>query len=107
MTKFSQVVRFVNTNHPDRRDGLLKTNLEGLDEDDTIFQNSIHDYYQDRPMNTDEDDTDWDDMELSEFVSSYNIAYKSSTNKERKLIKLQNNRGLITKREKSSLHTTI
>ena len=103
MTKFSEAVRFINTNHPDRRDGLLKTNLDNLDEEETIFQNSIHDYYQDRPMDTDGDDTEWNDMELSEFVSSYNIAYKSSTNEKRKLIKLQNNRGFITKRDKKCI----
>ena len=28
MTKFSDVVRFINTNHPDRRDGLLKSNID-------------------------------------------------------------------------------
>ena len=41
-------------------------------------------------------------MELSEFVASYNIAYKTSSNKsdKRNLIKLQNNRGFITKRVK-------
>ena len=28
MTKFKDVIRFVNTNHPDRREGQLKPNLE-------------------------------------------------------------------------------
>ena len=49
MTKFSDVVRFINTAHPDRRDGLLKQNLDELEEDESIFHNSIHDYYQIRP----------------------------------------------------------
>ena len=39
MTKFSDIVRFINTNHPDRRDGLLKSNLEDLDENEAIFHN--------------------------------------------------------------------
>ena len=43
MTKFSAGVRFINTNHPHRRDGLLKNNLENLEETEDIFQNSIHD----------------------------------------------------------------
>jgi hypothetical protein len=84
MTKFSALVRFINTNHPDRRDGLLKSNLEDLDDTDEIFHNSLHDYYQDRPTNSDSDQTDWDDMELAEFVASYNIVYKSSFNKRKK-----------------------
>ena len=50
MTKFSDVVRFINTSHPDRRDGLLKSNLTDLDEDESIFHNSLQDYYQIRPL---------------------------------------------------------
>ena len=34
MTKFSDVVRFINTCHPERRSGLLKANLDELDEDE-------------------------------------------------------------------------
>merc|ERR1712208_126247 len=50
MTKFSDVVRFINTAHPDRRDGLLKQNLDELEEDESIFDNSIHENYQIRPL---------------------------------------------------------
>ena len=80
MTKFSDIVRFINTNHPDRRDGLLKSNLDTLDDNAEIFHSSLHDYYEDRPLNCESDDTDWDAMELAEFVASYNIIYKSQTN---------------------------
>ena len=104
MVKFSEVVRFINTNHPDRRDGLLKPDVENLDEDEGIFYNSIHDYYQDRPIDSEEDETNWSNMELSEFVASYNVAYKSKGNTEKRvLIKLQNNRGYITKRNKKCI----
>eukprot|EP00092_Neocalanus_flemingeri_P022722 GFUD01024642.1.p1 GENE.GFUD01024642.1~~GFUD01024642.1.p1 ORF type:complete len:2733 (+),score=580.47 GFUD01024642.1:994-8199(+) len=102
MTKFSAVVRFINTNHPDRREGLLKSDLNNLDdEEEGIFHNSIHDYYQDRPVNSKEDETEWDEMSLSKFVASYNIAYKSSTSqgKKQSQIKLQNGRGFIVKRK--------
>ena len=101
MTKFSAVVRFINTNHPDRRDGLLKSNLEDLDETDGIFHNSLHDYYQDRPINSKDNETDWENMELTEFVASYNIVYMSSIKQRNvdNLIKLQNKRGFISKRE--------
>ena len=101
MTKFSSVVKFINTNHPDRRDGLLKANLEELDDNDEIFHNSLHDYYQDRPINNEEDETDWDDMELAEFVASYNIVYKSTIGErtDGNIIKLRNDRGFISKRK--------
>ena len=56
MTKFSDVVRFINTCHPERRSGLLKANLDELDEDENIFHNSLHDYYQIRPKDEDEDE---------------------------------------------------
>ena len=83
MTKFSAVVRFVNTNHPDRRDGMLKSDLPSLSEDEAIFQNSLHDYYQDRPYSNEQDPEEWNEMSLSDFIACY-IAYKSSGNSERK-----------------------
>jgi hypothetical protein len=72
--------------------------LDNLDEEESVFHNSLHDYYGDRPANSEDEDTQWDEMTISEFVASYNIAYKSS--KSKKLIKLQNGRGFIVKREK-------
>ena len=43
-------------------------------------------------------------MELSEFVASYNVAYKlKGSTEKRTLIKLQNNRGYITKRNKKCI----
>ena len=80
MTRFSEVVRFVNTNHPDRRDGLLKGNVESLNEDEEVFHNSLHNYYEDRPTDDEDDETNWDDMEFAEFVSSYNIEYNTQRN---------------------------
>ena len=44
MTRFSDVVRFINTNHPDHREGLLKANLDELEEGESVFHNSLHDY---------------------------------------------------------------
>ena len=98
MTSFSTVVKFINTNHPDRREGLLKGNLEHLNNDESIFHSSLHDYYQDRPFTIDEGDTDWNNMSLAEFVSEYDIVYKSGTRKN--VVKLRNNRGYIAKRGK-------
>ena len=42
MTRFSDVVRFINTNHPDHREGLLKANLDELEEGESVFHNSLH-----------------------------------------------------------------
>ena len=46
MTKFSDVVKFIDTQHPERREGLLKSNLNELCDDEPIFHNSIHTYYE-------------------------------------------------------------
>ena len=98
MTCFSSIVKFINTNHPDRREGLLKADLENLADGESIFHNSIHDYYQDRPFNgeNEDDNEDWDFMSLAEFVSSYDILYKPEGRKN--VIKLHNERGFIVKR---------
>ena len=93
MTKFKDVIRFVNTNHPDRREGLLKPNLEELEEGEKIFYNSLHDYYQIRPFGN--DDELWDDMCLADFASNFNIAYKTSS---KHAIRLMDDKSFITKR---------
>ena len=91
MTRFSDVVRFINTNHPDHREGLLKANLDDLEKGESVFHNSLHDYYQDRPINSDDDETDWENMTLSQFVSGYNISKSKPASSN--AIELQNNRG--------------
>ena len=98
MTRFSCIVKFINTCHPDRREGLLKANLEHLTDNESIFHNSLHDYYQDRPFTgyDEEDDADFDNMSLAEFVSQYDIVYNSQRRKNS--VKLLNGRGIITKR---------
>ena len=98
MTKFSEVVKFISTNHPNDREGLLRSDLDELEEGESIFHSSLHDYYQDRPMNSDEDEEDWDNMTLAEFVANFNV-YKTKPTTSR-AIKLQNKRGYITKRGK-------
>ena len=100
LTMFSTVVKFINANHPERREGLLKSKaeIETLEEGDSVFHNSIHTYYAARPLNSEDDDTDWDNMALSQFVAQYDIAYKSSQRKNK--IKLRNGKGFIVKRGK-------
>ena len=98
MTKFSEIVKFISTNHPHDREGLLRSDLDELEEGQSIFHSSLHDYYQDRPYNSDKDDEDWNNMTLAEFVANYNV-YKTKPTTS-KSIKLLNNRGYITKRGK-------
>ena len=50
MTKSSVVIKYLSTVHPDFRDGLLKENMEDLDENENIFYNSASDYYMSRPF---------------------------------------------------------
>ena len=50
MTKSSIVVKYLSTIHPHFRDGLLKSNIESLKIDDSIFHNSPHQYYENRSL---------------------------------------------------------
>ena len=75
MTMFSDVVKFISTAHPERREGLLKSNLDDLDDDDKIFHNSIHDYYQMRPVGI-KDGIEWDSMCLADFTSLFTLGKK-------------------------------
>ena len=42
MTKSSIKVKFLSTIHPHYRDGLLKSDLDCLEKDESIFHNSLH-----------------------------------------------------------------
>ena len=105
MTKFSDVVRFINTCHPDRRDGLLKTNLDDLTEGESIFHKSLHDYYQIRPLQNDCLENNWDDMCLADFAAEHNIVPKPKTGSKssKGIIKLQDEKSFISKRKRPSV----
>lgn len=62
----SRITKFINTNKPEQRDGLLKGNLDELGEDENIFHFSIIDYYAARPA-------DLESICLAEFASDYDI----------------------------------
>ena len=95
MTKFSEVVRFVNTNHPDRRDGLLKQDIENLPPGESVLHNSIHDYYMNRPNGNLNDTINWEKMSLAEFASRFNIVQKISNTGNNETFKLHNNKGRV------------
>ena len=111
MTKSSIVVKYLSTIHPHFRDGLLKSNIESLKSDDSIFHNSPHQYYENRSLEcldeieyNDEEIQEhyWEDLTLSEFWSMYNIVYgPGELNKDgkRKHIPLRNSVGFIKRRK--------
>jgi len=52
MCKFSVRVKYINVSHPDHRDGLLRRDVDDLDDDDAnIFYPSPHQYYEKRKKN--------------------------------------------------------
>ena len=105
MTKSSVKVKYLSNIHPNFRDGLLKGNVEELEETESIFHNSPHDYYENRPEESNEIDVIYDEEEkkkdywkkltLSEFWSRYEIVYDKNAKKNKKkqktrIITLQN-----------------
>ena len=111
MTKSSVKIKYISTIHPNFRDGLLKGNIKNLDDNESIFHNSPHQYYENRPLESinqeiidydDEelDDHYWEDLSLTEFWSKYDIMYegKRKESKSKNLIPLQNDKGWIKKR---------
>ena len=85
MTKSSVVVKYLSTIHPHFRDGLLKSNIDELSEEEPIFHLSPHDYYCNRELSCisgieyEEDEKAehyWSNLALSEFWSEYDIIYR-------------------------------
>ena len=102
MCKSSVKVKHVSTVHPHFREGLLKNNLESLKEGERIWHNSLHEYYESRPLDSEEPEEDpdyWSNMCCADFVSNYEIVYgKQRQNDSAKVIQLQDNKGFIRKR---------
>jgi hypothetical protein len=108
MTKSSPKVKFISTIHPNFRDGLLKGNMESLSENESIFHNSPHQYYESRPVESNEpfvtyDEIEklpsyWENLSSTEFWSDYEIVYDKSLKRKNKFTRIQtliNNKGLI------------
>ena len=118
MTKSSIAVKYLSTVHPNFRDGLLKGNIDDLDENENIFHNSPHDYFENRPDKSDEEDVDydeeelkegyWDDLALTEFWCKYEIVYDKNAKRNRKrektkIISLKNGSFIRRRLEKAVL----
>ena len=118
MTKSSLKVKYISTCHPNFRDGLLKGNIEKIKDNEPIFHNSCHTYYENRPYflvkdpnkdyHEDELKPDyWINLSLSEFWSRYDVVYSGSKtkdlDKERNTIKLLNGNGFIRRRKRLAI----
>ena len=117
MTKSSVKVKYLSTIHPHFRDGLLKGKLQDLDDDEPIFHNSPHEYFENRPDQSNEpkviyDPKElvqdyWEDLSLTEFWSNYEIVYdkgaKTKCNKKTKIISLKNKKGFIRRRSEMAI----
>ena len=103
MSKFSIKVKFLNTNHPNFRDGLIKGNLDELPENEPIFHLSPHQYYENRPLNNAEDTIDWDHMTLSEFWANYEVTQSRSRQPNTTIQPLLNRSGYIYKRKQPAV----
>ena len=118
MTKSSVKVKYLSTVHPHFRDGLLKGKLDELDDQESIFHKSAHQYYELRPETCENQDKIYYDAEelvkdywknlcLAEFWSKYEIVYgtkdKVNRKEKTKLIPLKNKAGFIRKRSEKAV----
>ena len=110
MTYSSVAVKFLSTIHPHFRDGLVRANLEDLNEDESVFHTSLHQYYENRAMKCKSDvnyedfelkEGYWETLSLAEFWSLYDIVYgENKRDKSGKLqyIPLENKKGCVKRR---------
>ena len=117
MTKSSLKVKYISTCHPNFRDGLLKGNLKNLDEDEPIFHNSVHTYYENRPKVLKEQDgkayhpeelgeTYWEDLTITDFWAKYDVIYEgknTTVGKQKHSIKLLGDKGYIRRRNRKAI----
>merc|ERR1712102_81640 len=64
--------KFIQTQQPEKRDALLKPNIEQLGDDDDVFYHNIIDYYQSRPSSL-------ENLTLASFAADFEY-YKTSPN---------------------------
>ena len=62
MTQFSRKIKYLSTTSSEKRDGILKPNLDDLEEGESVFLKSAVDYYEKRPDHM-------EDLTLADFWS--------------------------------------
>ena len=84
MTKSTIKVKYISTIHPHFRDGLLRADLDSLEENDSIFHPGLHQYYENREIeckanvkyeNFELKEGYWETITMAEFWSRYDIVY--------------------------------
>ena len=98
MSKFSTKVKYINTNHPHQREGLVKANYEELPDGESVFHMSPHQYYEMRPIEN-VDGINFEEMCLADFVANFEIRKTETKNS----IPLLDNTGFIVPRSKSAV----
>ena len=110
MTKSSIKVKYLSTIHPHFRDGLLKGDVEELEDGESIFHHSAHEYYSNRELccidgiqYTEDEmlENYWTELYLADFWSYYEIVYgkgKANDDKKKNHIPLKNGVGYIKRR---------
>ena len=92
MSKFSTRVKFISTNQPHMRDGLVKGNPNSLEENEPAFHLSPHQYYELRP-------DELEDLCLADFVANYDYGQRETS----AAIPLVNNDGYVYPRGKPAI----
>ena len=92
MSRFSREVKHIQTSHPDMRAGLLKANWSELDDNESLFHMSIHQYYENRPE-------ELEAICLADFVAEYEIRKHDSP----RFLPLQNDHGFLQKRLRTAV----
>ena len=114
MVKSSVKVKYVNTCHLHKRDGLLKGKIAELKEGDSPFHDSIFEYYESRPYNNHASEglmkqcniESFEEMCLADFISCLDIIYGSKGKQEDLSVneyELLNNKGRIKLRSKRAV----
>ena len=92
MTKSSVVVKYLSTLHPHFRDGLLKGDIDNLEDGESIFHLGPHQYYENRPNKCidgthyepeEMEEGYWEELSLAEFWSLYDIVYVNKKKQKR------------------------
>ncbi|XP_035683454.1 uncharacterized protein LOC118420666 [Branchiostoma floridae] len=91
---------FVSTSTKDKRVSMLKpvsVLATMADEDEDIFETSLHDRYAARPC------PEFDAMFLAQFASTYAVAYRETPTPKQERMKLQNGLGVMYRRRRPAI----
>ena len=88
MAKFSVQVKYLNSSHPNKKDRLLRRNIEELGEKDSVFYPSPHQYYENRPEEANESGEGkykkiWDEMCQADWWSGHTHLPNGKYNKKK------------------------